>query len=292
MTADVASYLVHHVVLPPKLPQKDDYNPDHEQCLLDTVIHALQDVEDLVEGPELKALVTSAVGSVTNLYHSRDKYGGVSELELGKLLHKLAYITTAEMVPLEIKAQNAGLILSRSADSIAFEPFELSPVNGAAIGTAGRLVRKFPGGASEIPISLMKQQDFRESLAHTLAKMSTQIAPDSQPLVRKNGQDHEEDRDTTDPLMITDWLMNYIAALGKITGTVRISKNTREEVLWNDCRHPWRRSPMWLLVRVTLQLLFSRHGNFEQSLDGLYKVFLVQLLSRILNTVRRLEQEL
>jgi hypothetical protein len=161
MTADVASYLVHHVVLPPKLPQKDDYNPDHEQCLLDTVIHALQDVEDLVEGPELKALVTSAVGSVTNLYHSRDKYGGVSELELGKLLHKLAYITTAEMVPLEIKAQNAGLILSRSADSIAFEPFELSPVNGAAIGTAGRLVRKFPGGASEIPISLMKQQDFR-----------------------------------------------------------------------------------------------------------------------------------
>jgi hypothetical protein len=83
--------------------------------------------------------------------------------------------------------------------------------------------------------------------------------------------------------------MNYIAALGELTNTIRISKNTREEVLWDHCKHPWRRSPLWLLIRVTLQLLFNRLGSTKQPLDGLYKAFVAQLLSRILDMVRKLD---
>jgi hypothetical protein len=292
MTTSATAYLLHHVVLPPKLPQKDDYNPIHEQCLLDTVICTLQDVKDGVQGSELKAIFTSAINTIVNLRDSRDHYGNVSEIQLREVFQKLAFGMTEEVVPLEIKAQNAGLILTRHGDSIIFEPFELSPVNKKAMGSVGRLIRMFPGSASKIPISLMEDKAFTKSLAYTIAKMTTQTAPDSQPQVRKNGQLQDEDRDTTDPTMVTDWFMSYIAAFGEPTDTICISKNTREEVLWYDCKHPWRRSPLWLLVRVTLQLLFNRQGSMEQSLDGLYKAFVAQLLSRILNTVRKLNRHL
>jgi hypothetical protein len=289
ITPGAVAYLVHHVVLPPKLPQEDDNDPSNEQCLFDAVVCALQDVRDGVKGAELKAIVTSAINTITNLCDSRDNHGNISELQLQEILRKLAFATTNEVVPLEIKAQNAGLIITRRADSVIFEPFELSPSNKAAMGSAGRLIRKFPGSASKINISLMKDGAFRESLAHTIAKMTTQAASGSQPQVRKAGQLHDEDRDTTDPTIVTDWLMNYIAALGELTNTIRISKNTREEVLWDHCKHPWRRSPLWLLIRVTLQLLFNRLGSTKQPLDGLYKAFVAQLLSRILDTVRKLD---
>jgi hypothetical protein len=289
-TTGAATYLIHHVVLPPKLPQQDDYKAAHEQYLIVTVICALRDLRDCVKDQNMKNLVTSAITTITNLDDSRDTDGNVSESLLSKVLHKLAVATSDEQVPLEIKAQNAGLLISRRGDFIDFEPFELSPVNKKAMGTVGRLVRTFPGSASRIPVSIMQDKDFRKSLAYTIAKLTTQTAPGMQPQVRKEGQFHNEDRDTTHPTMVSDWLMNYIAAFGGLTDTVRITKNTREEVLWHDCRHPWRRSPLWLLIRVTLQLLFARASATTQSLHGLYKVFMAQLLLRILQSVSQLKK--
>ncbi|KAF2833125.1 hypothetical protein CC86DRAFT_450922 [Ophiobolus disseminans] len=280
------TYLVNHVVLPPKLPQKDDSNPAYDQCLLDVVTCALQDVRDNIEDQDAKETVTSAIQSMKYLDYSRDIYGNVSELQLRKLLENLSTATIDESVPIRIEAQNAGLIVSRSEDSITFEPFELSPLNKAAMGTIGRLVRTFPGCASSIPLSVIKENSFRESIAYTIAKMSTQATPGSQPQVRKTGKMLDEDRDTTDPTIVTDWLMNYIAALGGLKQTSRISKNTREEVVWKDCLHPWRRSPLWLLVRVNLQLLFTRRGCIKQPISVLYKVFVAQLLSRMLELIK------
>jgi len=285
LTPGAATYLINHVVLPPSLPHEDDFQASREQCLLDAVVCALQDLRDSVKDQEVKDVVTVAIRTISHLDYSRDKHGNVSQLQLQEILQKLVAATAGAAVPLEIKAQNAGLVITRSADSIVFEPFELSPTNKAAMSAVGRLVRTFPGCASSIPISLMKEQAFRDSFASTIAKMSTQAAPGSQPQVRKTGKLMDEDRDTTDPTMVTDWLMNYIAALGGLTKTSRISKNTREEVLWRDCLHPWRRSPLWLLIRVNLQLLFTRGAGTEQSHGVLYKAFMVQLLSRMLSSV-------
>jgi hypothetical protein len=285
MTVGATAYLVNHVVLPPKLPQKDDYNPAHEQCLIDMVILALKDLREFSKGHDVKQIIGSAVQAIVNLDSIRDRHGHVSELELKQALQQLGQATSDVMVPLEIKAQNAGLLVYRHQDSFVLEPFELSPTNKAAMSSVGRLVRTFPASASKITASTMQDGTFCESLSCTITKLSTQAAPGCQPQVRKNGHLMEEDRDTTAPTMVSQWLMSYIAAYGEQTNTVRISKNTREEVLWDDCRHPWRRSPLWLLIRVTLQLLFTRSGSIERPLQGLYKAFVAQLLSRILQSV-------
>jgi hypothetical protein len=287
MTAGAAAYLIHHVVLPPRLPQKDDYDATHEHCLIDAVICALQDLQEHVgdQDQDLKCLLTSAVRAITNLADSRDEHGDVSEIRLLAVFKKLADATTDETLPLEIKAQNAGLLVRRSGDSVFFESFELSPTNAAAMSSKGRLIRSFPGSTSKIPLSIMRASGFRKSQAFIIAKMNTQIAAEFQPSVRKNGHQVEEDRDTTDPSLVSNWFMHHLAALGTLSKPICISKNTREEVLWNDCRSPWRRSPLWLLIRVTLQLLFTRNGSVARPLGDLYKAFVAQLLSRILLSV-------
>jgi hypothetical protein len=282
--AGATAYLYHHVVLPPKLPQKDDSDAAHERSLLEMVIQALKYLMHMVEENNIDT-VNSALVMIKNLRNNRDVHGNVSEVQLQTLLSDLTAGDTNGPVPLEIKAQNAGILISRHEEHLNFEFFELSPTNEAAVRST-RLTRTFPSYASRIAVDKMMDPRLQKSLAGTIAKMATQSAPGFQPQARKNGKDEDELRDTTVPGLVTDFLMNIITALGEATDVKRIIKATREDVLWSDCVKPWRRSPLWLLVRVSLQLLFTRNATDLQSPGNLYKAFMISMLSQLLDSVR------
>lgn len=222
---------------------------------------------------------------IKNLHDTRDDCGGVSEVQLEPLLSSLASDETHSPVPLEIKAQNACIMISRQTGYLDFDFFELAPTNAAALH-ATRLTRTFPGYASRIAVDKLTNRSLRKTIAGTIAKMATQSAPGFQPKARKNGQDEDEHRDTTAPGLVTDFLMTVIAVLGETTDVKRISKATREDVLWNRCERPWRRSPLWLLVRVVLQLWFTRNETNLQSSGNLYKAFMICILLQLLDKAR------
>ncbi|KAJ4380581.1 hypothetical protein N0V86_003940 [Didymella sp. IMI 355093] len=278
-SAEATSYLVNHIALPPQLPQDNDFNSEHERCLLNTTLDALRALKTFATAQHDGSL-NHAILTIKNFMCSKDDLSNVSEIGLRKLLYELANGQNTGSIPLEIKAQNAGILITSDGERITFEFFELSPDNKSAMAK-GRLIRTFPGLAASIPVIKMKDQSLQHMLADTLAKMSTQAAPGFQPQAYKAGRDHDEDRDTTHPGMVTDYLPHIIAALGETTSVTRITKNTREEVLWSNCKTPWRRSPVWLLVRVTLQLLFTRQDSLGPAAESLYKIFMVQLLSLI-----------
>ncbi|KAF9695776.1 hypothetical protein EKO04_006190 [Ascochyta lentis] len=279
-TAEATSYLVHHIALPPKLPQADDYDAKHERCLLSTTLEALRSLKSSVTSQH-EAVVTYAIETIENLMNSQDDFGNVSEVQLQKLLNQLVDSNHMSTIPLQVKAQNAGILISRKDSHVTFEFFELAPDNKNAM-LSGRLVRTFPGFAATISVSKLQEAGLIGMLANTISKMSTQAAPGFQPQARKAGQGHDEERDTTHPGMVTDHLLNVIAALGTTTDAVQITKHTREEVLWDNAYKPWRRSTMWLMVRVTLQLLFTRQGLDSSVGDGLYKTFTANMLACIL----------
>jgi hypothetical protein len=208
----------------------------------------------------------------------------VSEVQLEALLSSLTADETHSPVPLEMKAQNAGILISRQTGYLVFEFFKLAPTNEAAL-RATRLTREFPSYASRIAVERIMDPSLRKSIASTIAKMATQSAPGFQPQARKNGKDEDKYRDTTAPGLVTDFLMTVITVLGETTDVKRITKATREDMLWNRCRQPWRRSPLWLLVRVVLQLYFTRNAANLQSPDSLYKAFMICMLLRLLITV-------
>lgn len=287
MATNSLAYLIHHLVLPPKLPQSDDFDPQHERILLRTTIHALQEFRTHLSNPVQSLDIQSVVSTVTNLLNSRHTNGSVSESQLSSTLAGLNTSTDQGMVPVEVKAQNAGILISKDKHSIVFESFELSPTNQESVAAKGRLVRSFPAYASMISIEAFQDIDLRASLAQAIAKLSSQPASGFQPQVRKAKQDHDEMRDTTHPGMVTNLLMNIISALGKPFDVPTIWKNTREEVLWSNAKLPWRRSPLWLLLRVSIQLQLSRSAAKSGSNESLYKPFMVFLLSKVLDSASR-----
>jgi hypothetical protein len=283
-SAGATTYLYHHVVLPPELPQRDDSSAAHERSLFEMVIQALEYLMIIVDESCID-IVTSAMAMIKNLRDNRDFHGNVSEVQLETLLSDLTAGKTYSPVPLEIKAQNACILISRYKEYLNFEFFELSPTNEAAMRST-RLTRTFPGYASRIAVDKIMNPGLQKSIAGTIAKMATQSAPGFQPQARKNGKNEDEDRDTTAPDLVTDFLMPMITVVGEATDVKRIMKATREDVLWSDCMQPWRRSPLWLLIRVSLQLWFNRNVTNSQSPDSLYKAFMICMLSQLLEAVR------
>lgn len=60
------------------------------------------------------------------------------------------------------------------------------------------------------------------------------------------------------------------------------SQNTREEVLWLNSKMPWRRSSLWLWIRVALQLVIQRLRAKEEVTEDLYKHFMIYYMGATL----------
>ncbi|KAF6803348.1 hypothetical protein CMUS01_15113 [Colletotrichum musicola] len=277
-----ASYLVRHVFLPPQLPQSDDSSHGNEmalvQCAHDALVRFRSHISESQQEP-----VTLATGLLRNMLSVHKPLGESSAVDEGEFVKILCQLyDSGGAVALHVREQNAGVIISRVDSSLHVEAFELSPSNEAVIKIKGRLRRTFPGTAVSIRLENARETGFTTTLAATLSKMSAQSSIDTKHKAKKAGQLQDENRDTTHPKMVTELLNAYLLVVGQPAACDRIWKNTREEVLWQDARLPWRRSPMWMLIRVVIQLTFIRSAESSQSGVNLYKSFVAFLMAEIL----------
>ena len=81
-------YLFHHVFLPPKLPQKDDYDTEYELVLLESVIYALGKFKAHVpKCPD--RIIASGIEMVSRLRDTHGSHGDVNEKKFKMALEKL-----------------------------------------------------------------------------------------------------------------------------------------------------------------------------------------------------------
>lgn len=277
--ADYAGFegAINHLFLPPKLPHGEDPGEVDSQ-ILDTTMTAVDTFRRLSPSPEL-----DRVAALLRAFRAVHGNGQVDEVNLLTALHALR---DGDVIPVQITAQNAAVLVTCQQDKLIFEAFELSPQNSEVYSTPGRLIRTFPAMAISVDASNLQQHDLADVLANTIATMSRQPVAGMQPESRKARQMNEEDRDTTDPAIVCGLLFGILRGFGSSHSGSTIRKHMREEVLWNNARRPWRRSPVWLLIRATLQLTMSRASP---SGDSLYKKLVMFILSHMLDTALNMD---
>ncbi|KAJ8133115.1 hypothetical protein O1611_g499 [Lasiodiplodia mahajangana] len=290
MQKSTMEYIINHVFLPPQLPQEDDYSLANESWLLRLALRALYQFESILQKDQADAAELDAVKFASHMLGYLDyvhcEYGELSpEKALYESLKWLSGVEYAAPIPVYLYAQNAGILISLgvedNCDDVYFELFELSPLNSDAMRVAGRLQRTFPGCAVAIPREEFKDCAFLRTVADTLIKMSQQPASGTIMKVQKAGEMHQEDRETTHPKMVTELFAAYLRSVGRMVPVSSILKNTRQDVLWKDARSPWRRSALWLLVRVSFQLFFSRQES-ESVKANTYKNYMLLFMAYIL----------
>lgn len=150
------------------------------------------------------------------------------------------------------------------------------------MSTKGRLRRCFPGPAIIIGHDRMADATFLDPLTQFLAKLDTETPPGVMPSTRKAGSEMSEIRDTVHPRFVTELLTGILRAVGKPWLEIdRIYKHTREDILWKSALKPWRRSPLWLFLRVALQTSMMQIKE-EKQLHVRYKSFMLFFMAHVL----------
>jgi hypothetical protein len=179
---------------------------------------------------------------------------------------------------LNISAQNAGLILRRKGENFLFESWEVSPRTADVIGTTGRLICQYPGPVITVDAKKVKDPSFLDNLASFLESMDVHSQNEAMPVSKKAGHKPVETRDTASPVFITAMLTGILRGIGQeVDNATRFQKNIRDDVIYGHGKDPWRRSPLYLVLRVAMQ---STLWNGED--HGLYKAFMIWFMADIL----------
>ena len=168
-----------------------------------------------------------------------------------------------------IRAQNAAVMFRKQPEETLVESFEVSPCTEAVMGAAGKLVCSYPGPVIAVPNHLLDGASFRAELANFLSKMDKDVLAAC--TTRKAGSEVVEERDTAHPRYITELLTGILRAVGRPAEVKRISKRIGDDVVWKDSKLPWRRSPLWLVIRVAMQTTLDRNGLGRNA----YKTFML-----------------
>ncbi|KAG8692321.1 hypothetical protein FRC08_009853, partial [Ceratobasidium sp. 394] len=268
---DVLLHVVYHVFLPPKLPQAalgEDAQSQVDLRLVDLTLDAIE---------QYLALISHNTTRWTYIYRMLSLLAQDLRAPSGKdtLAQNMTSMRAGDVLALHIREQNAAVLVRKNATDTTFEVFEVQAPNAAVMSVPGKLIRHFPGPAVRIPNSVFSDQGFISEIANFLVRMSEDTLEGSSAKTTKAGSTVAEVRDSADPHYISQLFVAILRGIGEAVEPNRVVKRIADEVLWSDAYLPWRRSPLWLIIRVALQTSLPSTED--------YKHFMIFFLARILD---------
>ena len=284
--SDVLLSVVEHVFLPPKLPQKaptEEAERGTQVALCNILIQAARTFsQDL--SPIRRSLWARMIKMTGSIHRTAEApltegelVGTLSDLGMGGALNfaraTVSSLTfTPDVFVMHIRAQNAAVLVRVLDNHVRFEIFEVSPQTSVVMSTNGKLLCSYPGPAVQISPEIFSNARFLQELASFLIQMDVDVL-DSTATTVKAGSTVREVRETAHPRYISELLVGILRGFGQPASVDRITKRIGDEILWKSAYKPWRRSPLWLVIRVALQTSLD---------DNMYKSFMVVLHARIL----------
>ena len=131
--------------------------------------------------------------------------------------------------------------------------FEASPQSEAVLASQNALLWNFPTPEYSVAISFQEftVPSFQEELAKFLEQASNENLKRFAARTNKAGTSVFEVRNTVNPALITHMLLTLLECKGARVYPTLLRKRVRDDVCWSDgAEKPWRRSPIWLILRV------------------------------------------
>ncbi|KAL2826898.1 hypothetical protein BJY01DRAFT_255875 [Aspergillus pseudoustus] len=281
----VLEQVFNHIALPARLPGCSDSNAGDVNS--EIISRAIQGVDRLCafDHPASRDIYPDVKRSLEHCASSHED----GQIDKAQLLQAFADVPHGTSLMVHIAAQNAGLLIVPVSDAenenctehVRFECFEASASASSVLACTGALTCEYPGSAAMIPIEVFNNTSFQESLAGFLEQASGEVIEAFAAQAKKAGTQVIERRDTAAPSMISQLLMVFLEAHGSAIAPQRIRKRVRDDVCWSDAYLPWRRSPLYLVIRVGVQrMLYASNGPDAGRLY--YKLFVCMLHFQLL----------
>ncbi|KAH9180324.1 hypothetical protein EDB89DRAFT_11871 [Lactarius sanguifluus] len=238
--------VVDHVFLPPKLPHQAP--PEEAEHGTNVVLcHVLiQAAQAFSQGPlpSQQSLWVPMIKMLGFIYRTVR-----APLEEAELVDALSDLAVGDVFVMLVRAQNAAVAIRMLTDHVRFEIFEVSPPASNVMSTNGKLLCSYPGPAVQISSDTFSKACFLRELVSFLTQMDVDILDSTATAVKVGSTTGE----STHPRYISELLVGILRGFGQPASVDRIAKRIGDEVLCKDRYKPWRRSPLWLVIRVALQ---------------------------------------
>lgn len=288
MLDDPLYFLILHLFLPPNLPYPSGHNVLHEEELLKSVYDALTRFCACLDATQ-SPMVDRCTQMLRCMMENPDAFGK-QVVELGE----------NDCLAVHIGQQNAGLLVTRVGAEIRFESLGLLAPDDIVMGCEGRLRRCFPSRAVAVARSRVTDPAFLKPFLNVLSQLRSDNRPGKPEDLGIDGSS------VRDPELVNDMIMGVLRGIGRsLKGeAVFIRKHSREEALLEAREGDsggsllWRRSSLWLLIRVALQLTLYHAAKQHEGGGGggggdesplhhpgrrLYKVLMIFLMSCVLD---------
>ncbi|KAI1274441.1 hypothetical protein F5Y07DRAFT_410255 [Xylaria sp. FL0933] len=278
---DLVGSVFNHLVLPPEIPGAQD--SDIETASRDVLMRMIRSVETAMGLPCDRPWL-EAYRNLQDSFHACLELNR-GHLERNSLLQHFKKLQRGHMLILYLNEQNAGLLIRRDesedGESVIFESFEASACASSVLAAGHAMQWDFPGRSAHISFDKYAEESFQQSLATFLEQASIESLYILQASAQKAGASVVEIRDTPDPALITQMLMSLLEAVGGHYQAPVLRKNIRDDVNIASGNIPWRRLPLWQVLRVAAQrqLCFALGAERGQiSYKFLLAIVLAQLL--------------
>ncbi|KAF3267413.1 hypothetical protein TWF217_000476 [Orbilia oligospora] len=267
-------FLIHNIILPPKVPQErpDDLR-QKDFGLLRFVAEVAQSYAKILgsQGCGIEvAKAANALDRMVKIHNPRLNFQSQLQAEVRSL-------KPGDAFGVHIVEQNAGITFRRIGNSLQLETFEVSTPQNVPVACKGRLQCNYPGPTTIIPWEIAEDSSFLDQMSEFLHHMtSEQFTSETLSKSRKGGNTLNETRSSPSPEYIISLFTGMMRAVGKeIRPDAQvITKSIRDECNWNNADLPWRRSGMWLVIRVALQTTIS---------DEQYKLLILEVIRTLLD---------
>ncbi|KAF5393744.1 hypothetical protein D9757_000321 [Collybiopsis confluens] len=275
-------FMINHVFFPPQLPQESDTTVSKNFALCETFTElAEQFCGNLaIDAQEHWMHATTML----RCFQESQRH---SNLMVDNVENSMERLLVGGFLVFHVRSQNAGIFIHRMLNSdVSISAFEASFSNAQVMSTEARLTCIFPGPAITLPASVWDDASFRSQFANFLYHMNEDDLDNAVAHTQKAGSTVVEVRDVADPKYISELLMGILHGIGSPTPPEDfryVNKRIGDDILWKDAYLPWRRSPVYLVLRVGLQLSLSYHDRDH----FLFKNFMAFALARLLESTVR-----
>ena len=155
------------------------------------------------------------------------------------------------------------------------------------MSTAGRLVMTFPGRAVTCPVEEFFKESFQKQLSTCLCKLNVDSVDPEPSESNKSSNSSSKDETAACPRFVIDCLMTMLSVVGTNEKSSTTQKHVRDEVISKNNDVPWRRSPFWLFLRISILRSLSTTRNFGGAEEE-YKKFMVHVVAELLRLASQL----
>ncbi|RSL78365.1 hypothetical protein CEP52_017638, partial [Fusarium oligoseptatum] len=260
--------LFRHLVLPPKLSRDcDSDNVALDRSLGERLQNALAIYRDVGDTRVWQTLEAS-LQTTGNL-----NQGPLYQDDLVKAFQLVKHSDCSVWFGLHVVQQNAALVIhhDQATSSIILEEFQTAAPVSDVLKTEYALTWDFPSRAVAVSLSDFSNESFLGNLSRFLEQASSQAFDRFAARAFKGGQSVVEIRDCPSPALISEMLMSLLEGLGSPVYVRRLRKRVRDDVVLDTSGIPWRRSPYWLVLRVTLgRMLLTLLGDAHEAMGRVY----------------------